>query len=105
MTRTHRLIGLAGIAVATATVAAGVSSAQPPDPGWVGIPHCSVPNVTGLQLTAAKRKLVSARCRPGFITRKRSSAKKNRVILQVPIAGTQCAPKTEIDLQVSRGRR
>jgi hypothetical protein len=105
MTETRRLIGLAAILVAAAAVAAGVSSAQGNDPGWGALPHCSVPNVTRVQLSVAKTRLKNARCLPGLITRRRSTVKKGRVYQQIPEAGTQCAPQTPVDLYVSKGRR
>jgi PASTA domain len=105
MTGFRKLLVVAAGISAAAAVAAGVSSAQGNDPGWGGIPHCSVPNVKKLQLTVAKARLKNARCLPGLITRKRSSVKKGRVYMQVPDPGTQCAPQTQVDLYVSKGRR
>jgi PASTA domain len=102
MRRPLKLIAFAAVATA-AVVAVEVSSAQPPDPGWHGAPHCIVPDVTGLQLRPAKRRLVAALCRPGFITRRRSSVPKGRVYLQLPDAGTNCGRRTQIDLFVSKG--
>ena len=101
----RRLIGLAAILGGATAVAAGVSWAQGNDPGWGGIPHCSVPNVTKVQLRVAKTRLKNARCLPGLISRGRSPVKKGRIYMQVPGPGTQCAPQTQVDLYVSKGRR
>jgi PASTA domain len=104
MTRSRKLVGLVAIAGAAAAAVAGVSSAQGNDPGWGGIPHCTVPNLNRVQLSVAKRRLVAARCGVGLITRKRSHVAKGRVLLQVPAPGTEMAPGTDVDLTVSKGR-
>jgi len=98
------------IAAATVMAAAAIGGTAladdpPPDPGWTGVPHCNVPAVHGLGVTAAKRKLISARCGVGYVTRRRSSAKKGRVIFVVPKEGSVLAPGTQVDLFVSRGKR
>ena len=103
---------LRAVFVAVAALAAGVAVAavradpEPPeDPGWVGVPHCTVPKVKGLPVAKAKSRLTNARCGVGFVVRQRSTVKKGAVIYPLPKAGSILAPQTEVDLYVSRGRR
>lgn len=103
----HRSLQVGALLLAAATAAA-VASAEPEppqDPGWVGVPHCTVPNVKGLPLAKAKTRLSGARCVVGFIVRQRSTVKKGAVIYPLPKAGSLLAPQTAVDLYVSRGRR
>ena len=101
--RTWTIAAATGMAAA---VCGGTALADdpPPDPGWTGVPHCKVPIVHGLGVRAAKRKLIAARCAVGYVERRRSSAKKGRVIFVVPKEGSDLAPGTQVDLFVSRGR-
>ena len=48
----------AGAAVAATSAQAG---GPPPDPGWLGVPHCTVPNIEG-KLLAARARACTARC-------------------------------------------
>jgi hypothetical protein len=82
---------------------AALGGAPPEDPGWIGLPHCTVPNVQGIQMSAAKRVLKSARC--GTYKKamfKRSIAAPNSVLIEVPEAGTHLAPGTKVLLIVAR---
>jgi|SRR5215210_2258250 len=101
--RTWTIAAAAGMAAA-AFGGAALADDPPPDPGWTGIPHCNVPIVHGLVLNAAKRKLIAARCGVGYVSRRRSSARKGRVIFVVPKEGSTLAPGTQVDLFVSRGK-
>ncbi len=105
--RRTRLMIWTALAVATGAVA--VSAAQgggpPADPGWIGLPHCAVPDVEGLQLAVARRTLRRERCGVYAPMRRRSTARRNSVLTEVPDAGTHLAPGTKILLIVSNGRR
>jgi hypothetical protein len=93
---------IAAVAAAFAATAA-YAGGPPEDPGWIGLPHCTVPSIEGMQMTVAKRMLRSARCgtykQP---LRIRSTAAVNSVITQVPAAGTDLAPGTKVLLIVAR---
>ncbi len=84
-------------------VPAAQAGGPPEDPGWEGLPHCTVPDIQGMQMTVAKRVLKSALCgtykKP---MRKRSLAAPNSVLIEVPAAGTHLAPGTKILLIVAR---
>jgi len=95
------LVAVVGAVAATAAQAGG----PPADPGWIGLPHCAVPNVEGLQLVTAKRTLRRERCGVMAPMRRRSTARRNSVLTEVPEAGTHLAPGTKILLIVSNGRR
>jgi hypothetical protein len=102
----HRLLQLGALVLAaTATAAASADPEPPEDPGWTGVPHCTVPRVKGLPVAKAKTRLTSARCGVGFVVRQRSTVKKGAVIYPLPKAGSILAPQTAVDLYVSRGRR
>jgi hypothetical protein len=92
------------VVAASAAQAAGPTDESPPDPGFAGVPHCTVPAVRGVRLAIAKRKIAGARCVVGLVARKRSSVKRGRVISATPRAGTQLAAGSQVDLLVSRGR-
>ncbi len=94
----------AAVVAVSAAQAAGPADESPPDPGFTGVPHCTVPAVRGVRLAIAKRRVVGARCAVGAIARKRSTVKRGRVISPTPRAGTQLAAGTQVDLLVSRGR-
>jgi hypothetical protein len=73
----------------------------PPPP-----PHCVVPKVVGKTLSAAKRKLGSARCRAGRVTRASSPrAKRGRVLSQRPRAGANLPNFGKVNLVIGRGPR
>lgn len=93
---------VAAVAGALAAPAA-FAGAPPEDPGWVGLPHCVVPSIDGMQLSAAKRVLKHELCgtykRP---LRSRSTAAPNTVLTVVPETGTHLAPHTKVLLIVAR---
>ena len=75
----------------------------PEDPGIAGLPHCTVPGVRGIQLAAAKHRVLAARCSVSAVMRRRSSVHKGRVVSVVPRAGTVLAEGTGVVLFVSAG--
>jgi hypothetical protein len=101
----RQLMKWTAVAAVGAALAAAAAMAGPPpeDPGWIGLPHCTVPKVGGMQLTAARRLLTSERCgtyrQPLY---RRSTAATNSLLMQVPEAGTHLAPGTKILLVVAR---
>jgi len=102
----HRLVRIGLVVLAACAAAVASAAPEPPqDPGWVGVPHCTVPNVRGLPLAKAKTRMSGARCGVGIVFRQRSTVKKGAVIYPLPKAGSILAPQTEVDLYVSRGRR
>jgi beta-lactam-binding protein with PASTA domain len=104
--RHHRLLQLGSVVLTATAVAAAAAAPEPPqDPGWTGVPHCTVPQVKGVALAKAKTRLTNARCGVGFVVRQRSTVKKGAVIYPLPKAGSILAPQTAVDLYVSRGRR
>jgi hypothetical protein len=69
-------------------------------------PMCQVPRVSGLTLSAARRRLRNARCSVGQIKlRHSSSTAKGRVISSRPSFGARRRVNTKITLTVSSGRR
>ena len=64
-------------------------------------PHCRVPNVIGLRLAAARRRIVARRCRVGSVRRVRSR-RTGRVIRQSPRGGVVRARGFRVDLAVGR---
>ena len=68
-------------AVLGACAAVAATSAQaggpPADPGWAGLPHCTVPKIEGTLLTSARTKLhgscVEAWRRFGSLRRRRGT--------------------------------
>lgn len=66
---------------------------------------CTVPNVIGKTLDAAKTAIKKAKCAVGSISHARSRKKKGTVISQSPGAGRTVAAATKVNLLVSRGRR
>ena len=89
-------------ATTTAATAATTATATP-----ISTPSgCTVPNVTGRTLAAARRDLAASRCRTGTIRRAYSTkVRAGRVITQKPAAGKTLGRGSRIDLVVSRGRR
>jgi hypothetical protein len=63
---------------------------------------CIVPNVRGLRLAAAKRKLVRVHCRAGGISHQPYQAPEGRVMWEGPPAGTRMRSGGRVDLVVSR---
>ena len=92
------LVG-AGAALAATSAQAG---GPPPDPGWLGVPHCTVPNIEGKQLAAARKSLHSSLCGVMAPMRRRSVAARNTVLTALPQAGTILAPGTKVLLIVAR---
>jgi hypothetical protein len=67
---------------------------------------CVVPNVKGKPLATAKRRIGTAHCRTGSVTRVRSrTVAKGRVISQSPKAGRKLARGSKVNLVVSSGKR
>jgi hypothetical protein len=72
----------------------------------IGQPRtCTVPDLKGEKLDAAKQALARAHCKPGTITKKYSKGKKGRVISQKPKPGTHLPLSGEVTLVVSKSRR
>jgi hypothetical protein len=96
---------LGAVAAASAPTAMGLSlgPGPPEDPGVTGIPHCTVPAVRGVQLAAAKRRVLGARCTVSAVVSRHSSVRKGRVASVVPRAGTVLANGTGVVLIVSSG--
>jgi chitinase len=70
------------------------------------VTRCTVPNVIGKKLAAAKTALGKRHCRAGRITRAFSSRRrKGTIVSQSRRAGQVLATGTKINLVVSRGRR
>ncbi|WP_037499905.1 Calx-beta domain-containing protein [Solirubrobacter soli] len=75
-------------------------------PTPIPIRRCTVPNVTGKTLAAAKSALTRAHCRTGSVSRAFSrKVKKGRVISQSRKAGKVLAADAKVNLVISRGRR
>jgi hypothetical protein len=66
---------------------------------------CTVQDVKGQALSAAKRTLAHGNCRVGRIRRAYSTVKKGRVISQSPRFGAVLRDGGKVDLVVSRGKR
>jgi len=97
------LLGAVAVAAAPTAPAKILGPAPPEDPGVAGIAHCTVPAVRGIQVAAAKRRVLKARCSLSGVMRKRSSMRRGRVVLVVPKAGTVLAEGTGVLLVVSSG--
>ena len=68
------------------------------------VPKCHVPNVVGLLLRKAVRRIAHAHCRPGRVIRKRSSkARKNHVLAQNPKPGKTLKQGAKVNLTVGKG--
>lgn len=99
----------AGQVVASATVTSGAEDPVPTDntatEETTVQPLCSVPNVVGKPLAAAKAAIARGHCRTGKITRVYSKrVRKGRVVSQRPPAGTRLLPDAGVvKLVVSRG--
>jgi beta-lactam-binding protein with PASTA domain len=65
-----------------------------------------VPNVLGMRLAQARRRIVRAHCRVGRIRRVTSSRRdRNRVLEQRPRPGRRLPPRSRVNLTVGRGPR
>lgn len=107
MKASHHTRLLKWTAVLGACAAVAATSAQaggpPPDPGWAGIPHCTVPRIEGKQLAAARKALHSSLCGVMAPLRRLSkTAARDTVLTAVPQAGTQLAPGTQVLLIVAK---
>jgi hypothetical protein len=93
-------------AVLGACAAVAATSAQaggpPADPGWAGLPHCTVPKIEGTLLTSARTKLHGSLCGSLAPIRLASKAARNTVLAVIPQAGTQLAPGTKVLLIVAK---
>jgi hypothetical protein len=92
------VLGACGAVAATSAQAGG----PPADPGWAGIPHCTVPKIEGTLLTSAKTKLHGSLCGSLAPMRLASKAARNTVLTVIPQAGTQLAPGTKVLLIVAK---
>ena len=100
-TRLMKWMALVGAGAALAATSAQAGG-PPPDPGWLGVPHCTVPNIEGKQLAAARKSLHSSLCGVMAPMRRRSVAARNTVLTALPQAGTILAPRTKVLLIVAR---
>jgi len=100
-TRLMKWMALMGIGAAVAATSAQAGS-PPADPGWAALPHCTVPNIEGKQLSNARKSLHGSLCGVMAPMRKRSSAARNTVLVAIPQAGTILAPGTKVLLIVSK---
>ena len=100
-TRLMKWMALVGAGAALAATSAQAGG-PPPDPGWLGVPHCTVPNIEGKQLAAARKSLHSSLCGVMAPMRRRSVAARNTVVTALPQAGTILAPGTKVLLIVAR---
>jgi beta-lactam-binding protein with PASTA domain len=66
---------------------------------------CTVQDVKGQALQAAKRTIARANCRVGKIRRAYSMVKKGRVLSEKPKPGTVLRSGGKVNLVLSRGRR
>jgi beta-lactam-binding protein with PASTA domain len=65
---------------------------------------CVVPNVKGMTLAAAERRIKSQDCSIGRITRDASrTVREQHVIAQKPKAGAQLKYQAKVNLLVSKG--
>ncbi len=100
-TRLMKWMAVVGAGAAVAATAAQAGG-PPPDPGWLGVPHCTVPNIEGKQLAAARKSLHGSLCGVMAPMRRRSVAARNTVLTALPQAGTILAPGTKVLLIVAR---
>ena len=93
-------------AVLGACAAVAATSAQaggpPADPGWAGLPHCTVPKIEGTLLASARKKLRASLCGVLAPMRRRSAVARNTVLSSIPAAGTELAPGTKVLLIVAK---
>jgi PASTA domain len=65
------------------------------------VPACSVPNLKGMTLAAARRTLTSDHCTLGKVTHKYTSGKENRVLSQKPKPGSKLKAGGKVALVLS----
>jgi hypothetical protein len=102
---THKsfLKWMALVAVGAAVAATSAQAGGPPaDPGWLALPHCTVPSIEGSQLAVAKKRLHGSLCGVMTPMRRRSAAARNTVLSATPEAGTILAPGTKVLLVVAK---
>lgn len=69
-----------------------------------GSSQCRVPGLTGRSLAGARKRLRSANCKVGRVSRRRSAeGAPGRVVNQSPKAGTVLAARAKVDLTLARG--
>lgn len=97
-------VGATGpVGPAAATTNAGESPAETGKPAASAT--CKVPKLTGLTQAAASKRLKSAGCAVGKVTRKPAAKKRvGRVISQSRKAGSKVAKGTKVNLTVGRAR-
>jgi subtilisin family serine protease len=66
---------------------------------------CVVPAVVGRRLSTARARIERAGCRVGRVRRAGSWARAGHVAVQRPRPGTRLAPRGQVNLTISRGRR
>ena len=94
--------GSATITVGTGASTATFTTSGPPTAKEP--PNCTVPNVVGLTLTAARAALIKAHCAPGVVRRAYSAIfNAGRLASSKPRRGTVMAHNAPVDLTVSRG--
>jgi len=90
-----------GTTASTTAATVGTTTSTTP-----ALPGCTVPNVRGRTLAAARSALAASSCRTGTVKRAYSAkVKAGRVISQKPVAGKALPRGSKVDLVVSRGRR
>lgn len=84
----------------TVTATFAVPTKPPP------VQSCSVPNVKGKALGAARSAIAASHCAVGTVAKAYSSkVKKGRVISQRPAPGTTLAEGSKVNLTVSKGKK
>jgi serine/threonine-protein kinase len=85
-----------GVAVPSATTTTGTPTAPPAT--------VAVPDVTGLTEDAAAARITAAGLTPGAVSQEEASGvPAGQVVSQSPAAGTQAAPRSEVDVTVAAG--
>ncbi len=83
------VLGASPLLAATSAQAGG----PPADPGWAGIPHCTVPNIEGTLLTSAEEEAARLPVwKPGADAAGFEGGAEHRPARSSPQAGTQLAP-------------
>jgi serine/threonine-protein kinase len=85
-----------GVAVPSATTTTGTPTAPPAT--------VAVPDVTGLTEDAAAARITAAGLTPGAVSQEEArGVPAGQVVSQSPAAGTQAAPRSEVDVTVAAG--
>jgi beta-lactam-binding protein with PASTA domain len=82
-----------------------MNSAQSATATFAVQPACIVPKTTGVSLKVAQKRIETAHCRTGKITRRYSALKKGHVIAQKPRPKTHLGNGAAVNLVISKGRR